>query len=455
MAGPTLMQFAKGTSYVDLNSRVYRLVSWSPSIPQRTRAVIGVDGPYAEVEEAFEIMIVGATESEALSAFHALVLMLDEAQAFYDGVQATPVTWRIKTADGANILADMILGYGSDAPVQPSATWSEKLRAYILPNIVVSFRRRGRLVREVEETSTTSAAAAIGTLHSVTFSTNADVASPLRIQFGGAGSFISGTPSSVTNGMLLVGRSSSSFSIIEAESMSFALGYSSVADGLACSGGAVLRYTPGGTTRAQTAWVSATVPKRCAIILETRNNTAGKNYTIDLEVRADASTSIRSGVEIIDAATTLPRFITLPPLSLPKAGTQISLGIQADSAGGTLDIDRVILLDLTDPYAAAVVHGAANLISNLTPVGTDAFLVADHQYLTALDPAVSFRRSVGVAQALCSTVESNPALNSIGTTCAAMLLELDGSGTWAPASGGSRLNVQLTATRLLASLTPR
>jgi hypothetical protein len=454
-----LMEIAKaGSTTLALtaqsNTAPYQLKTngWTMGVPGRSRSLLR-DIPFTDAAEELVIHIFGTTYAECLTNYTTLITRLNDAADFTDGRQSVPVLWRVQPLGATEILTAVILGPVGDTPmVNAAPNILEFEDGFWIRDVPVSFMRRPLLVSTVEASSSQAAATNIGTVQTVSFAAAATTPSPTKLYVG-------------TNASSLVHDSAYGFAIltesntagvganlrtIAASTLSGATDYSTLADAAAnrAVSASILRFTPTATTRRVTNNPGLSVPFQQALMLaEVRNNLLGKEYVIDVELQT-GDRWVRGRSEVIDGLSVAARYVVLGVVTTPGTITGIRLGIQAASTGGTLDLDRLFIVEASK--AQLIQHGAVTAPLDL------AGLFADHRYLTATAPTAKVQDLGGNFQREFWTLDANPLLLTKSQELQAVWQPFPGTAAWSlPLGVSSRYTVRTQAFRHPASLIPR
>jgi hypothetical protein len=446
------MLIEHGSTVLNLNDMsrdwTYRIAhnSWAPRVARRSRSLLA-DWPYDTTVEDYALMVQGQTPEACMDALAALVLAFDNARKFEQGLSSTPVIWKVRPEGARQMLSSMILPDPEDPENVSFDTSFLKGAAGKFQKVVpIQFRRRPLLVRAAEETSTISTAG-MGTVQTVTWADSADTVSPVRVQLNAATN--GGVMPDVRAGVVLISNTAADIQIHEGESFTIGAPWTSQADvANYASGGSVLRYTPVVTTRVEVLKSGISIPAGTWVpVLLCRNNTAGRAYLADIGMRYLQRT-VYTGVGLIDLAVTTPTHVILPSVTITDTATSLYIGIQAISTGGTLDIDAVAFLNVANPEACLIVHGAS--VTALP--GTRVDLRIDPQYLTGREPTALAYYGPSTAAAF-STIDGDISIALSGASATALWLPLDTLNAWTLDDRPTA--VEFTAYRQRASLIPR
>lgn len=464
----TILTITDGTDEVSLtwHNRANRRYigardGWAPGIPVRMRSRMGGKGPYGDVGEELEYHVCGESAVETLANHAKLVRLLDNADAWSDYVTGmAPVIIRWAPEGSAQALSCVIVGRASegDAAVKQPNTMSRDLKGFMIAGVRGRFLRRGLWLGRQEQA--TSSSAANPNILTATFTTSVDVASPVMIELGG---FDPSVFASLSAGVLLIARSSSRLSIIEAEALT-AAGYTSVADSANdARGGSVLRYTPTGTAYANSAeqiGVGVSTWNRIGIYAAVRNNSATTTWRIQMRLRDEAGNTDLTSEVPIDASTTNPRIVFLGVATVPGGAFAARLQIAASAASGTLDIDYLAFIALDEEplgITRTIEHGAINLTTAFGSSSVSLNVYVDDGALTEQQARVYVNeQGLGDTPPFAPlTYQGDPFVSQLGTTISVVWLSTNGAAWVATNASGTPLSNNIRVTRKAAFLSPQ
>lgn len=385
--GTTTATLTDGTNYQLIDG------GWSPTVAPLRASTLGGSGPYADVTEQITVNVRGSTGATCLANLAKLSQLLDQAERWARGEPVTAVllTCQPQGSTQGAALSCVILGRAGETAVNPPATFNDLLMIFEIPNVQLSFKRRGLWLEAIETLEATGAVANPG-IRTGTFASAAAVSSPAKAVL----TFPS--DADVTQYLILWANHASRIALIEAEGMA-GYQYTSVADTTYIArGGNVLRYTPTDLLSTSAGWVALTTLTTCrrvAIWAAVRNNSATATWTIRARLTSGTSnpTYYSSGV-LLDTASTTPRIMFLGIITMPTYPAYINVYVQASTITGppTLDIDYFAVLDITDEMAGALTAGLSGSGASGTAITIDA------QPLTYPGPTVKKTVSAGIAE---------------------------------------------------------
>jgi len=442
--GTLTAQFADGAQ----GATNYKVVDsgWGPQVATLRRSTIGGRGEYNDVVEEMEIAVTGATAAACLANLQTLNQLLDRAERWRRGenysavlIEYSPAGATISTT--ANPMTAAILGRapGDETTISPppdfdsQALWGN----FWVIQLTMRFLRRG--LWQYTDATGGSAATANGT-----------AVAQINIT-GGAIPLLSPTKIIQTNGILngaydpdIMLVSENTFTI-ENPAFTVAPPWSQVDETANGSLGVVSRYTPSGTTEVSVALgnlAPATGYHQIFAIL--RNNSATTNFRVRF-AGAGATTTIAD----TDIRSTRPKVIPAQASAAPHwynfgyvfldALIDVSFRVTADAASGTLDIDRVIIIDARNPNKYSVISrsglwgGGAGIVTNSTPI------TIDHRYTASPSPHVT-----GSGLSMYVSWEGNAHIQTSASSLFCMLLAVgrsSGSANanfWTNSSGSAR-----------------
>ena len=432
----------------------YRLVygEWAPAIaPPRISALAG-RGPYEDAAESLELNIYGATADEAYAHLQTLTDVLNQAERWARGETVDAV--RLEYSPGGGDVSDenaplqaAILGRASSPLVRVRPDFNAAEHAYVIHHVRVEFVRQGNWV--IAEQSASTDQTANGELLTITMPAALSARGPTRFALGGAGMFADPyTPCFV----LLADRADA---ILSVDTDGFDAENLAVVDDSAkfAWGGNILRYTPPDTAEhidgALVSFSPNADARLFAVLASLRNNSAVASYTVRVTLRGTLSTSepaYTQRVVIPPSADPHPQWhhLGLVATLLQPAGL-LGLGFQASEVDGTLDIDRLVLVEI------APTHHILGLYPPSAQVVGD--VVHDHHWLEQLSITIVHNAQIN------RQWSGDADLFTQGAVLYAMLLGTGGQADldrWRQVNGlDALLNVSMTVNRFTSYLTPQ
>lgn len=345
------------TTACELTDNVrFALVHYAPAVSPLRDALFGP--LYADVQDQITLHALGTTAAEAYANAAAVVALLDAAREWWDDLSGSLPAVRLRAAAQDSTLAApleaVIKGRarGGAPDLALPAMWSEQFGKYVIQNITINFVRCGQWTRASD---TFGPSASVGqTPTSVTLSPTHTMKSPIDLAIN----FPAGLGTTLSAGILAVGSLASDVQQIEAETMAAAAQYSSVADAAAlASGGNVLRFTPADTNAHSSSrgpLTGGTMFDNLAIYAVLRNNSGTTTFTVIAEVNQALAGQVDTPVQYIDTSTTSPRIVFLGAVSVARGAVGIGVRCQASAAAGTLDIDRLVVVNTRGPGVGIV-----------------------------------------------------------------------------------------------------
>lgn len=371
---------------------------WGPSITGIRTSQMAGRGPYADVQEDLTCNIVDTTAALCWQDLDTLVRLLDKAERWWlRGEPISPVILKY-VAQGSTIhssagtvMQAIVLGRvgtdelnGVDLP-QTTNNFMGK----VIQGVRVLCMRRGGWTGAND--TVTAGASGQATAITITYASTHPVASPVSVQFLGFGTT---TTPTIQPGFAMIGSLSSDIQVFEAETGT-ATAYTSVADAANnARGGSVLRYTPTGTTAANTGGytIASSISGTIAIYAAVRNNSGTTTFQIAANVYGLGSLS-STPTQTIDTSSTQPRLLYLGSAVVTSA-VSMNFTVTASAASGTFDIDYFVLVNLRDETVAVVSWDQLVLA---TYIGGTVTLEMDFNFNPLADqaPQASMRNSAG------------------------------------------------------------
>ena len=360
---------------------------WSPSIAKRRVSQLGGYGPYSPVAETISLYVFGETAAEAIQNLEALVLLMDQADAWSLGDRVDPV--RLQVQVQGSILDEpvesVILGRVSDeAPlVATPPTFNDTLTVFQIGPITLNFVRQGLWYGEEEEAAAPSAQVT-PSIFTVDLGDPEVVLSPTRIEFTGFSASTQLLGSSIV-GLTGVSRFATygvNLGIYAAVDMTSAE-FGAVDDSANLAHGDDVMRIDAASDQSGTLTVSQVYADvaRLSVFAAVRNNNAATAWRL----RAKSSgfvTTVDRWQELEE--TTEPQIVYVGTLS-NQVGAHVNISIEAETDGstGTLDVNYIAIF----PHDASSQH-VAILADDYSAAAYERNLVIDHRVLTNLTPNI-------------------------------------------------------------------
>lgn len=361
----TFMDGAGGSTNYPLHRQ-----TWAPQIAPLRRSPLGGRSPYEDVVEELVIGVRGASASAALANLATLAALLDQAERWSRGENVAVVTLKFcpkgaLVGSAANPFTAVVLGRAAGdqtAGVSLSGEWNAAAEHYFIPTVRVRLVRRGLWLHDTDTLASLGGVVPNGNIVSfISLPPGSGVASPLKLTFDNFG--YGKSASTRWHGAFLLLAETDSvepLAVINAE-QGVGTAYTSVADsGRNARNTNVLRYTPTGTTEAFSADISSAVllanTNLVAVFVNVRPHTA-TNFLIRARLASGTYAFQHTPLVAVPAvATQYPRwlFLGLAAVQGPTI-SNLYLGITADAASGTLDIDTVVLADARATQVLSIV----------------------------------------------------------------------------------------------------
>lgn len=365
MATDTYLQFTNGSitlTFFDgsggaTNFRI-RGGAWAPGVG-------GIDDE-VPVLETFEAVVKGSTAADCMANVQSLVRFFHDAEKWAGGdpsygaplIKYSPKGGTVSTA--ANPLQTAVLGAPpGQRAVQLPANWELQAGANkLVTGIRVQFLRRPRWLANTE-TSASSSATDNCNLATISLGSSHTIESPTRLRLTNPGiGYLSGAYY-FYGGYIAVSDDSTGIWIGNAESLASGAWTSVAAGGENARNTNILRYTPAGTTEVVTASVPSGLTASCtlvAVYANVRNNSTTVGYRLRAFLQKYVTVST-PWVDVPAQATAYPYWLCLGVVALPQdvpAAPTVWLSAIATSAAGSIDIDSVVLVDLSKPTTRVI-----------------------------------------------------------------------------------------------------
>ncbi len=428
--GTTTATFADGAG--GLTNYAVTGDAWAPVVGVINPSEFGP--PFVDVVEDIPIQITGATVAAATLNLQTLNSLITKAQRWWKGEAVNAVEIRLAmegstVAATATPLSAPIYGPppGELAVQLPADFYGPVLLDnFYIVNARLRFVRRGWWTLPTSAVqSATSISQTNGDLHTLTFPDLTIYPSQTKLMVNAVR-----VGASVPSSYLAVSEDDLGILIVAAEGGSGSTDYTSVADSARLARNTnVLRFTPTVMTErlSSTIVIAPEADGRLfAVLANIRNNSATTSFQVRAALRNNVSVlGVRSFtlLRLIQANNTTPQWYHLGMVALGATPELIQLGITASAASGTLDIDTVVLVDLTNRSWIMEVRNDGLLT---TGVGAQTYdvLIAPHGY-APYRPNVRFED--GSAQVVPLSYNGNIYLMTVASAIYAVWLGTTGS----------------------------
>lgn len=354
---------------------------WAPAIAGLRTSALSGQTPYEDVVEQMTIEINGSTAANALANLVTLRKLLEQAERWYRGENETAVLVKFAphgstVSSTAAPLQAAILGGGlgsGDPGVKLAPQWDEVGRNYVIPNVLVTFTRRGLWLHTTTEAHSPSAA---NNGELVTFSLTArDVVGPTKLALTNYG-YGKSTGKRYHGGFVLLAErvGGSASIVITAAEGATATAYTSVAP----SGSTnprdtnVLRYTPTATTEAFSGALAPSLPAGTNLVAIFANVRPSSTVTFKIKARLNSLIYNQETplVTIPANVTQYPKWVFLGIVAKYGAVDSLYLAITADAASSNLDIDTIVVCDARATQVLGLPGPGDNEVNFIDTAGT-------------------------------------------------------------------------------------
>lgn len=387
-------------------STSYLLRSWPTAIAALNPNELGFT--YADVEEDLTLDIFGDSVSAANDALLDLTRLLDQADRWWRGDVVDPVYLDYWPDEGERIWRSMVLGRArrdETSGVRVAPTYQKDAQIWAIQNIRVRLRREG-----IWRTKTTIASGSPNAVANpfvqnyslTTLAADPQDAAPTQYILTGVttttfGEFvIASNQDHQKSIMAMCSRPNTGDAIFLKDSddtnggkVTFNSSTANISEANLSTDGTVLRITSTSAGNSVTeliynfpntaTWKQA---RRAQFFVTMRSNTPGVQWKMNILVseRWGAFQTDAFGGEsiIISGITQQPQLIQSPIGTLPIGATQFTLKIQDEATSGspTLDIDSIMVADLTYDDSTIIVLDSLNSGNNTGwPFGATTFQV--------------------------------------------------------------------------------
>jgi hypothetical protein len=466
-----------GTTTVELTDGInYALISYAPIVAPIRDGLLGGDGQYSDVTESLTFHAIGCTAAEAYAAAAAVNALLDQARRWWMGQSVAAV--RLVVQPQGSTIGQVSVVLKGRAPGGPSnitlpALYHAYYSKYVIQNITLQVVRHGLFLGALESAS--AAAANNPSVRTITMPSTPAVPGPLRLDFTGF-AVSAGGAIDIPAGFLFVGPNNA-FSLQEAESpvaTTLAAGatYVSTADAAArASAGSVGRLNHAASALNAESIISFTpsaalqAANMIGVYCTYRNNSASTWSIRASSYIGSVAALAYTPTQQIPAGPGNPTTIFLGALAAQVInGTSfirvnINAAITLISGAGTLDLDTIVLADLSTgaTYVIAINGSLSNVGVGLG--GSALTLAIENKPQTFITPNVRIDAAAGFF--VPQTPGGVTALTSKSAIIQAIWYATHLFGGITPywttqnAAGAAILQIGVNITRQLASLVPQ
>lgn len=446
--GTTSASFADGAG----GSTWYKVESdWAPRVASIRRTTLGGLSPYDDVTESLPISVGGSNAAHMYANISALRTLIDRADLWKSGTPSASAVLLKYSPTNATVstAASPLQAPIWDARLDLPAAFNLSASGAWMSGATLEFTRTGAWHHI---SASASAAGSLGNAAYVVLASTAYL-SPTRIQATNFRSYYypTGTYSMSDAYVLGTGMNASAASFGLGSIPAYALASGAYTAPSAASvnysaAGSVLRYTSSSTTKTYSASgaLLTNCPQSVWAIYMNAYTTSSITYLTGVRVTGDIG--IYDGPEVAVASSAYPRwyFMGLFPWSGSVAVTLFSTA--SASTAGTLDIDRIVVHNVTDPGAISLCIKSASAPFN----AIDYTLDIDPRATTFPIPLVSASGAT-YGNKLLTAFGNNYNATSAASTNIVMLVS---SGSGASFMWNAPVNNTWTLTRTTAYITP-
>lgn len=445
--------------------------SWAPAVAPRRRSAIGGAPPVDDVAEELRLAVTDTTAAGVYAKIQALNDLLDQAEVWSYGDNASPVLLQYSPGDStvsssANPLQAAIIGRAPDdesrAMVLPEAFSDGAITKY-MASITVRFWRRGQLLRA---TDTANASGTSSAKISITLTSHGRL-SPVVLSTDNLSQ--SATKSLIQGSYLITTAEAAAIDVQNAASAVIPSNMTAAASSMAtfpAGGGNILRTT---ASPAQFRLGPATAlrTRKLAVFAMVCQTVAGDTWQIIPRFTPDSlSASLQQQQYlppvVISAGTVVP-FPLFLGLVTPGFDLRVCyFDITRLSGSGQLEFDIVVFVATDDLACTILAIGDSLTAGAIDRRGFGAVsnsLVIDHQLLTKPDPKVVHRDNTAAFYDIGLSTRGNPMVMQRGANLTLLWLagaQSNAANHWrVPNSGVSAAQSNTwTVTRSRAYLAP-
>ena len=449
-----VLKLTDGTTTLNLNDLTnYALPTddngspqWAPRVAMLQRRALGT--PYEDVVEDITIHVRGSTGANALANVTALGRLLEQAARFARGENVSPVKILYRphnTASGSDYEA-LVLGQAGNDPMLVLPPDLNHFDNKEIPGVVLHILRRGLWLCS---TQSANAAADNGSLGGpIDLTAAVDNLSPTKLSLTNVFS-----RSDLPSGFLALTDTAGSIVVVNAESLVAPMYYTSVNDsGNFALNTNVLRYSPANTApqRSLPANVLASFTgKQIAIYVNARVSSGTTTYAIKVRFGTGSAQMFDETPLKALPATGSPQWFCVGVIALQYVPTWMDISLQASAASGALDIDSVVIVDVSAPNTKVI-----GLDWKAYDASSTVTVTVDHRLLTGISPLISDASVALVAWGWRGDVIFETKLRYVYW----LLMRTGGASTatrWRTESGAAVHSNTVTATRSIAYLVPQ
>lgn len=426
---------------------------WAPKIAGLRDSFLAGHGPYNEALEDIEISIRDTSAANCHSKLLLLVQALEYAKRWARGEYPALAPLQIKyiPAGSAKAISDPLkadildVNLGSEELLGLPVQFDETSYTFFIDPIRLRLLRRGLWLYTVSSDS--DLARSSGDLMTWDFLAAPSFPSPHKIRLSG---YPMGDPaSSYQNGYIAIGDGPNDIGILDAESLAAGAPYTSIDNSSAFARNTnVLRYSPTVTTEVgtgDTAIAFETNSRLIAVYANIRNNSSSTSFKLRIRLLADRYHYTDYLPIAPFSGSAFPLWYHVGTLAVAKAVTSIAVYWTASAATGNIDIDSIVLVNLSKPQNRVIKIIQTNDQSGLQN------LDLDHRWLSQPEPWVLWNASYP------RSYEGDPAVFLASNLGLVLSMQTGGASTsnrWRAESGGTVLTHILTVTRYLGFLSP-
>jgi hypothetical protein len=440
-----LVRITDGVTTCDLMDGINYSVAkggWIPNIASLRKSMLGGAGPYADVTEEIGIHVLGATPAACLANLAKLNGLIDQAVRWARGEPVIAVLLQYTPPGGNQLLQAAIVGWASrdeSASLNLGARFHMDLNAATIQDVRLQIVRKGLWLGAPE--TVVGTAADNGVIQELTFGWTDTTLAPLKLS-------LATTPTTILdyNALLLVGANAASMQVLDTSIMTPTGTWVDTAETPVTGfGPKFMRLTAAaGSMSLVSGCTLPSTARQIAAFVLVRNNHATATFTVQAALVTPNSFLSLGATQVIGTGANQPQWVSLGTLSVPATPSNATLTFTASTTTGspTLDVDTLVLLDVTPGYGGYAIQLKAY------QVGT---LVVDPRALTA-PSSLAYAENAGIMKY--GTFLGDTFVCNIGNKAATLLL-CTYNTSWRISSGGVFVKFTPTAVHTNVSLTPR
>jgi hypothetical protein len=381
-----LVRLTNGTTTLNLTDGTNYAIPYNEWTPAVAPVVGGSDA--GDVVETIPLHVRGATGPAAMANLRAVIDMLVQAEQHRANMNLAAVVLEYRPSNSSTIWRARVVGQvGNESLLRLSPRVTDAAN-YEIDGISIRLWRKGLWLNPVV-TSATHSNVTNGTVAEMAFSTDWPPSSPCKMRVANFRLGAAGTQ--YNSNMMLFSDRAKSIAHFSAHTMTAAQ-FTAVSDSANFSlGGSYLRFTPAvagtsylsGSLIIPTADFDTDTCRRVAIYVNARSFSDTNEFSIRAEFGRMFIAAVRgqlgSWITITGPSAGGPMWRLLGVISVPTQPTHIRLEAKGLTTDGTLGIDSIALLNLSEPNSTSLAFVAPSYFDS-------GVVFVEHRILTHINP---------------------------------------------------------------------